>query len=445
MQAGESFAYTLTVMNLGSLEANNVIITDDLSEELSLISASESCTASGQTVTCVLGNVSADESKTVSIKVKAPTSAQSVSNTATVSTSTQENVSEDNSSSVTTTISAADGVKEADLELSKSAAQHVQVGKQFSYLLTITNRGPSSANSVIVTDDLPANLSYLSDTANCQKIDQSLRCDIGMLIVGETREMMISVVAPATPETLTNVASVSSAVTDPDSGNDVDSAETLVTEDIVLLPGLAFGLGSQAVTSPTATLGDSDVAVMQVAVTASEAEDVELKTVTLKASGSGHDAVDLSSVKLYQDTNGDAQVGSEDFLLSSEQFTEDNGTLTLSMATPFKLNAGTQETLLIAVDVSSTLAMHFKITLTFAGLLAVFGLVLRGNYKHLSLLLLIALLATGCNTQKPPPANVQTSSYQFTLSSAAAHSLGSQSVANTSGLPLKSSTLTVNK
>ncbi|MFD0569449.1 DUF11 domain-containing protein [Kitasatospora gansuensis] len=69
--AGESFDYTITVINKGPSDASGVVVTDALPSMLKFVSASDSCTAAGQDVTCPkLATLAAKASKSYTITVQ---------------------------------------------------------------------------------------------------------------------------------------------------------------------------------------------------------------------------------------------------------------------------------------------------------------------------------------------------------------------------------------
>ncbi|MFD0569450.1 DUF11 domain-containing protein [Kitasatospora gansuensis] len=68
---GESFDYTVTVTNNGPSDAKGLVVTDALPAVLKFVSASDSCTAAGQDVTCPkLATLAAKASKTYTITVQ---------------------------------------------------------------------------------------------------------------------------------------------------------------------------------------------------------------------------------------------------------------------------------------------------------------------------------------------------------------------------------------
>jgi uncharacterized repeat protein (TIGR01451 family) len=102
VNAGESFTYTITVDNVGTATATDVVITDDtLDESLTVDSATFSvdggadtaCTITGTDVSCDIGDLAAGSQAVVTIEVT--TSAEScdeVRNTSTVSASNHDDV-----------------------------------------------------------------------------------------------------------------------------------------------------------------------------------------------------------------------------------------------------------------------------------------------------------------------------------------------------------------
>ena len=68
---GGTLTYTLTVSNVGPLQATGVTLVDPLPPAVTFVSASAGCTASGATVTCALPDLSVGASQVVTIEVTA--------------------------------------------------------------------------------------------------------------------------------------------------------------------------------------------------------------------------------------------------------------------------------------------------------------------------------------------------------------------------------------
>jgi uncharacterized repeat protein (TIGR01451 family) len=90
---GDTFAYVLTVKNVGANDAGDVITTDTLPGQVSYVSATPSagtCQKSGSKITCDLGQVNSAASATVTITVRASKSG-TVSNTASLTSADDTN------------------------------------------------------------------------------------------------------------------------------------------------------------------------------------------------------------------------------------------------------------------------------------------------------------------------------------------------------------------
>jgi uncharacterized repeat protein (TIGR01451 family) len=107
-QVGTAVTHTLTVQNAGPGTASAVQVTHQVAAGLTLGSATASvgtCTASGATVTCNLGDLAPAATATVTVQANAATAGATVSNT-TVSTSAPDVSTANNSASVSTTVTA---------------------------------------------------------------------------------------------------------------------------------------------------------------------------------------------------------------------------------------------------------------------------------------------------------------------------------------------------
>lgn len=169
---GRQETYTLRVTNNGPSDAAGAIaVSDALPAGLSFISGTGtgwSCGAAGQTVSCIhpgpLANGANLPDLTLTVDVGAG-ALPSVTNTATVSAPTFDNQAGNNSASDATV------VIQPPLSITKTVSTYSNPvenrnnpkaipGSILEYEIVVTNTGPSDidANSVIITDPLPANL-----------------------------------------------------------------------------------------------------------------------------------------------------------------------------------------------------------------------------------------------------------------------------------------------
>jgi uncharacterized repeat protein (TIGR01451 family) len=119
----------------------------------------------------------------------------------------------------------------ADLAVTKTdSPDPAYVGQNLTYTVTVTNNGPNDATGAIVTDSLPAGVTFVNATASQGYASQNggiVTWNIGNLTNGQNAGMEI-VVIPTAEGTIINTAETSSQVPDPNTGNNQASQETLV-------------------------------------------------------------------------------------------------------------------------------------------------------------------------------------------------------------------------
>lgn len=119
-----------------------------------------------------------------------------------------------------------------DLMLGLTASPDpVALGGTLTYTLAITNNGPSAATGVLVTNVLPAGVTFLSATASqgsCTNSADLVTCDLGVIAASANATVSIQVQANALGS-LTNVATVYRTETDPNPFNNSISAVSAVT------------------------------------------------------------------------------------------------------------------------------------------------------------------------------------------------------------------------
>ncbi len=272
--AGGSVSYALVVANGGPSDAASVSVTDTLPAGVTFVSATGggwACSNAGNvSVTCTRPALAAGATApTVTLVITAPNQAGSLSNTASVASTTADPNSANNSSSATTTVTAS-----ADLSIVKTGPGTVTAGGSVSYALAVANAGPSDAASVSVTDTLPAGVTFVSASGggwSCTNSGNvSVTCTRAALGTGATAPTITVVVtAPGQATSLTNTASVTAATSDPTPGNNTSSAVTAVTAsaDLSIVksgPGSVTASGSVTYSLVVANAGPSDAANVSV-------------------------------------------------------------------------------------------------------------------------------------------------------------------------------------
>jgi len=119
----------------------------------------------------------------------------------------------------------------ADLSLTKSdQTDPVTIGAEIVYTIAVTNAGPDAAGAVQVTDAVPTGTSYVSANptqGSCAESAGTVTCTLGSLASGVSATITLRVTANQAGQ-VTNTASVSSDVEDPNGGNNSDSETTSV-------------------------------------------------------------------------------------------------------------------------------------------------------------------------------------------------------------------------
>jgi uncharacterized repeat protein (TIGR01451 family) len=235
VQAGSNLTYTLTVSNAGPSSATNVVMTDTLPAQVSVVTiipSVGSCSGGipgnpAQPVICDLGTLaSGGPAATVTVIVKVNSSTPDgtilINNGAVTSATPDPN----NANNVVTANSPV--IARSDLMITKIVDNPIyKSNKTVTYTVRVTNTGPSDALTVVVTDTLPDNpqLTYLSDTGGCTIIGSILTCAVGNLTVGSFRQFDVKIKIAGNQGTLTNTATVTSSTVDPNVANDSASVD----------------------------------------------------------------------------------------------------------------------------------------------------------------------------------------------------------------------------
>ena len=228
VHVGEDLTYTVQVHNGGPDDAEAVTLTDTLPDDTTFQTATPStgtCSEAAGTVTCDLGLLAADGDASVAITVS-PDAAGTISNVATVSSTTGDPDDSDNTATEQTTV-----LTSADLALQMSdAPDPVAIGEDLTYTIVATNNGPGDAADVEMEDTLPSGASYQSATpsqGSCTVTAGTVSCAIGSLAAAASATVTV-VVQPTQTGTLVNSATVSASSFDPDAANDTAQVQTEV-------------------------------------------------------------------------------------------------------------------------------------------------------------------------------------------------------------------------
>ena len=120
---------------------------------------------------------------------------------------------------------------QADLRILKTGPSGRQpTARDMTYTITVTNDGPDSASGVIVTDTLPATVTFVSATpsqGSCVQDSGVVTCELGTIGSGNSATIDI-VVRPTQAGLITNTASVAATTGDANVANNTSSVDTSI-------------------------------------------------------------------------------------------------------------------------------------------------------------------------------------------------------------------------
>ena len=108
----------------------------------------------------------------------------------------------------------------ANLAIGKTAAPSIYAASNLLYTIAVTNLGPSPASSVVVTDALPAGVTFVSASGGWATNAGVVSWSLGSLTNNQVSNVTVTVTVPASGS-LTNTANVSSPTPDPNLTNNV--------------------------------------------------------------------------------------------------------------------------------------------------------------------------------------------------------------------------------
>jgi uncharacterized repeat protein (TIGR01451 family) len=262
--AGQMLTYTLAVTNLGPSAAQDVAIQDIIQTEiLNPEYSTNGVDWDPWTGTYSYGTLAYGAS--FSIQIRGTVGSQVLetfvlSNTGTVSSSTPDPNTGNNSSTVNTIINTV-----ADISVVKTPSPDpVTAGNLLTYTLQVNNAGPSDARSVQLTDILPASIltpQYSIDGGlNWLPWVSPYTYNYGILPAGSGFSILVrGTVNPTTTagSTINNTATVSTIINDPDPSDNTSSTSTpvIASADLAVVKSapLTIIAGTQIIYTITVT------------------------------------------------------------------------------------------------------------------------------------------------------------------------------------------------
>jgi len=227
---GDTVTYTITVQNTGPSVAANTVVVDQIPAGITYVpgSASNGGTYDPSTrlVTWSLGNLPVGLVQlTVQATVDTPVSGviPPIDNTATVTSTAPDPTPGNNTDNETIT------PKQADLAVFKVVSDTTpNVGDTITFTIEVDNLGPDAATQVVVTDILPAGLTFVSASTSTGTYAGGV-WTVGTVAAGGSATLTVAATvdaptSPGIPQPVTNTATVSGREYDPDLSNNTDSA-----------------------------------------------------------------------------------------------------------------------------------------------------------------------------------------------------------------------------
>jgi uncharacterized repeat protein (TIGR01451 family) len=245
--SGARFTYTLAISNTGTGPAASTTLIDTLPSGATYVAGTTTRDAAAVADNTsdtpfpldgsglALGSLAIGASTQVRFDVTAPATTGTLTNTASVSTTSLETDTADNQASAVTQVT-----PQANLAIDKQGPATAARRAFITYTLVITNAGPSTAASVIVTDPMPAGVTYTAGSTSLNgavvpdattgtpfPLDEG-GLNIGSLASGASATITFQFRMPNSTVTVVNQATVTSSTADPNTANNTDSVSTSV-------------------------------------------------------------------------------------------------------------------------------------------------------------------------------------------------------------------------
>ena len=234
--AGSNLTCTIIVTNRGPMSAASVTVANPLPPGVAYVNSSSSPGSSslnGGVVTFNIGTLNSNAFATLTLVTK-PYAAGVITNTATVSSPAVDIVPANNSLSSSATVTPNGDLAIAMLGTPNPAATFNNI----VYTLNVTNRGPSAATNVVVTNTLPLNTTLQSVVLSQGTFTPAgglVTCNLGNLSSNATASIAITVTANIAG-TITNRATISSSIADLSVANNTAQITTTVTNNTSVGP-----------------------------------------------------------------------------------------------------------------------------------------------------------------------------------------------------------------
>ena len=279
--AGANVTYTLTLSNEGTVDAQNISLTDNVPTNTTFVSMSQTAgpaftlntpaVGATGTATATGASLAAGATATFTFVVRVNSSVSgggAISNSPRVTSNPPDLLSLDNGPNESTAI-----VTAADLSVVKTGPATIPAGGNITYTITATNNGSSDAQTVAVTDSLTANTTFVSLTQTSGPAFTlttppvgsfgTVSAAISTLVAGASATFtLVAQVNPSLPPDtiITNTAGISSATTDPNTPNNTSTLTTTIVPPSLSINDVMVTEGNSGSTNAVFTVSLSGAA-----------------------------------------------------------------------------------------------------------------------------------------------------------------------------------------
>ncbi|NOZ29074.1 MAG: DUF11 domain-containing protein [Chloroflexi bacterium] len=231
---GGDLTYVISLANHGPETATRMRVTDTLPAGVTFVKVEPlpgdpdppRCTHSGVTITCDVGDVPANQGTMFFIKVKAPQQEGTITNHVTISSAKPDPDTSNNSRVEQTSVR-----QGADIQITmRDLHDPVATEGELTYKISVTNRGPEDATQVVVTDTLPAGVTFDDAGPDCTRSGNQIVCTVGSLASGAARVLTVNLKAPKDEGTIVNQVVARGREPDPDLNNNAATEQTVVEQ-----------------------------------------------------------------------------------------------------------------------------------------------------------------------------------------------------------------------
>ncbi len=196
---GQQTVFTIAVTNNGNAVASNISVVDPLPAEIgSVVADPEATLADDGSLQWTIASIDPGATATITV-----TGTPTVGGTITNTVSATER-------GVTVTAEASIDVLEPAVSLAKAGGSALYVDGERTYTITATNTGTANLTGVTITDNIPAEMSYVTSDNGGQEADGVVTWSIGDLNVGASVDVSVTLRGESLAEVI-NTANVTSA------------------------------------------------------------------------------------------------------------------------------------------------------------------------------------------------------------------------------------------